>query len=220
MMKKRLSLKEYSDQLIQWAEDRMDREERAVVVGVSNRHIHLDRADMDILFGPGSELKPIKDLRQPGQYAAAETVTLSGPKGKIEKVRVLGPLRPQTQVEISIADGFTLGVKPQVRESGELDGTPGIEIIGPKGSVKKDEGVIVARRHVHMLPHEADAYGLEDKEVISVELDGPRGAVLNQVLVRVTNTSALEMHIDIEEANALGIKNGDLAYMILPPVVE
>ena len=117
---------------------KQQRLERSTPIGVSNRHVHLDRADMDALFGPGSELTVKKMLGQPGQYAAEETVTIRGPKGELSRVRVLGPLRAQTQVEISIADGFTLGVKPPVRESGQLKDTPGIEIIGPCGSVKKD----------------------------------------------------------------------------------
>ena len=123
---------------------KQQRLERSTPIGVSNRHVHLDRADMDALFGPGSELTVKKMLGQPGQYAAEETVTIRGPKGELSRVRVLGPLRAQTQVEISIADGFTLGVKPPVRESGQLKDTPGIEIIGPCGSVKKDSGVIAA----------------------------------------------------------------------------
>ena len=123
---------------------KQQRLERSTPIGVSNRHVHLDRADMDALFGPGSELTVKKMLGQPGQYASEETVTIRGPKGELSRVRVLGPLRAQTQVEISIADGFTLGVKPPVRESGQLKDTPGIEIIGPCGSVKKDSGVIAA----------------------------------------------------------------------------
>ena len=120
---------------------KQQRLERSTPIGVSNRHVHLDRADMDALFGPGSELTVKKMLGQPGQYASEETVTIRGPKGELSRVRVLGPLRAQTQVEISIADGFTLGVKPPVRESGQLKDTPGIEIIGPCGSVKKDSGM-------------------------------------------------------------------------------
>ena len=121
---------------------KQQRLERSTPIGVSNRHVHLDRADMDALFGPGSELTVKKMLGQPGQYASEETVTIRGPKGELSRVRVLGPLRAQTQVEISIADGFTLGVKPPVRESGQLKDTPGIEIIGPCGSVKKDSGAL------------------------------------------------------------------------------
>ncbi len=188
--------------------------ERAVCIGVSNRHIHLDRADMDALFGVGSELTWFKDLGQPGQYAATEMVTIKGKKGEIGRVRVLGPLRPATQVEISIADGFSLGVKPPIHESGVIEGTPGIELIGPCGSVKKDCGVMAALRHIHMTPEIADRIGLHDKQTVQVEIRGPRGGVLNNVLVRVSDKFALEMHIDVDEANALGVKNNDLAYIL------
>ena len=162
----------------------------------------------------GSELTVKKMLGQPGQYASEETVTIRGPKGELSRVRVLGPLRAQTQVEISIADGFTLGVKPPVRESGQLKDTPGIEIIGPCGSVKKDSGVIAALRHVHMTPKDAARFGVEDGQYIQTEIDGLRGAILCNVLVRVSDKYALEMHIDVEEANALGVKNGDRAFFL------
>ena len=177
---------------------KQQRLERSTPIGVSNRHVHLDRADMDALFGPGSELTVKKMLGQPGQYASEETVTIRGPKGELSRVRVLGPLRAQTQVEISIADGFTLGVKPPVRESGQLKDTPGIEIIGPCGSVKKDSGVIAALRHVHMTPKDAARFGVEDGQYIQTEIDGLRGAILCNVLVRVSDKYALEMHIDVE----------------------
>ena len=182
--------------------------ERSTPIGVSNRHIHLDRADMDALFGPGSELTVKKMLGQPGQYAAEETVTIRGPKGEMSRVRVLGPLRKETQVEISIADGFVLGVKPPVRESGQLEDSPGIEIIGPKGSVKKERGVIAALRHIHMTPEIARRLGYRDGQYVQTRIEGLRGALLCNVLVRVSEKYALEMHIDVEEANALGVKNG------------
>ena len=188
--------------------------ERSTPIGVSNRHIHLDRADMDALFGPGSELTVKKMLGQPGQYAAEETVTIRGPKGKMSRVRVLGPLRKGTQVEISIADGFVLGVKPPVRESGQLEDSPGIEIIGPKGSVKKERGVIAALRHIHMTPEIARRLGYRDGQYVQTRIEGLRGALLCNVLVRVSEKYALEMHIDVEEANALGVKNGDRAFFV------
>ncbi len=185
-----------------------------VPVGVSNRHIHLSRSDMDALFGPGSELSRKKAMKQPGQYAAEETVTLRGPKGELRKVRVLGPLRKQTQIEISVADGFVLGVKPPLRMSGKLAGSPGVEIIGPAGTVKKDDGVIAAQRHIHMLPETAAKLGLVNGQEVDVEVQGPRGGVMCHVAVRAAENSALEMHIDIEEANALGLKNDDLVRIL------
>jgi putative phosphotransacetylase len=181
-----------------------------VPIGVSNKHIHLSRADMDVLFGEGSELHPIKDMKQPGQYACEECVGVRGPKGEFKKLRVLGPLRPETQVEISLTDARTIGIKAPIRESGKLEGTPGCEIIGPKGSVVIDHGVIVALRHIHMTPVEAKKWGLKDGDIVSVStLGGERNATLGDVLVRVSEKYALEMHIDIDEANACCLGNND-----------
>ncbi len=186
-----------------------------IPLGVSNRHAHLNRKDMDLLFGEGSELTRKKDLGQPGQYAAEETVSIKGPKGQINKVRVLGPLRPDTQVEISFSDGFALGVNPPVRESGKLSGTPGIEIIGPRGSVKKEGSVIAALRHIHMSDKEAALYGFKDKEIVDVEAGSPeRSAIFRNVLLRVSDKYALEMHLDTDEANAVGAKTGDFVRIV------
>lgn len=182
--------------------------ERPIQMGVSNRHVHLNRQAMDVLFGTGSALTRRNDLGQPGQYAAEETLTLRGPKGEIQRVRVLGPLRAKCQVEITISDGYRLGVKAPVRDSGDLEGTPGLELIGPNGSLMLKKGVIVAGRHIHMTPMDAAVYGVNDRDIVSVEIAGPRGALLKNVLIRVSDTADLEMHIDVEEANALGVKNG------------
>lgn len=180
-----------------------------IPVGVSNRHVHLDRRAMDALFGPGSELTHKKDLGQPGQYAAEETVTLKGPKGTLERVRVLGPLRERPQVEILVGDGFAIGVNPPVRESGQLAATPGITLLGPKGSIQLPDGVIAALRHIHMSPEDALRFGVADRQMVRVALDGIRGGVLHNTVVRVSDRFALELHVDTEEANALGIQNGD-----------
>lgn len=180
-----------------------------VPVGISNRHVHLSREDMDVLFGYGSTLTRMKAVKQPGQFAAEETITLRGPKGDIKNVRVLGPLRPSTQVEISVADGFSLGVKAPVRMSGDLQDSPGIELIGPKGSVKKDRGVIVAWRHIHISPEEAERNGLHDGMEVSIQASGQRGGLMQNVIIRATQDSVLELHIDVEEANAYGLRNGD-----------
>ncbi|EOS46995.1 phosphate propanoyltransferase [Lachnospiraceae bacterium JLR.KK009] len=189
--------------------------ERSVPIGVSNRHVHLNRADMDTLFGEGSELTRVKDLGQPGQYAAAEVVTSQGSKGELKRMRVLGPLRGESQVEVSIGDGFVLGVHPPVRESGQLEGTPGIKMVGPNGEVEVKRGVIAALRHIHLDPATAERMGVHDKQVVRVEIGGLRGAILNNVLLRVSDQYAPEMHIDVEEANALGVKNGDRAVILL-----
>ncbi|WP_041082229.1 phosphate propanoyltransferase [Thermotoga profunda] len=193
----------------------MNKKEPGIVVGVSNRHVHLSREDLDVLFGRGYELKPIKDLGQPGQYAADEKVIIVGPKGAIEQVRVLGPVRNQTQIEISKTDAFKLGVNPPVRDSGDIEGTPGIVIVGPKGTVVKDKGVILAKRHIHMLPKDARHYGVKDKDIVKVvcEKEGRR-LVFDDVLIRVSEKFALEFHVDTDEANAALLNNGDLVWII------
>ena len=185
-----------------------------VPVGISNRHIHLSREDMDILFGYGTTLTLMKAVKQPGQFAAEECVTLRGPKGEIKNVRVLGPLRPSTQVEISVADSFVLGVKAPVRMSGDLQDSPGIEIVGPKGSVKKASGTIVAWRHIHISPEQAERHGLRDGMEVSIQARGQRAGIMQHVVVRATQASVLELHVDVEEANAYGLRNGDLVNII------
>ncbi|MEE1371811.1 MAG: phosphate propanoyltransferase, partial [Parolsenella sp.] len=185
-----------------------------VSVGVSGRHVHLSQEDLEALFGAGYELTPIKELSQPGQFAAKETVTLVGPKGVIERVRVLGPVRPSTQVEVLRGDTFKLGVPACVRMSGKLEGTPGITLAGPHGTVALPQGVIVAARHIHMTCDEAAKRGLHDGQVVSIAFGGERGGRLDNVVVRANNTSALDCHIDTEEANAFGIKNGSVVEII------
>lgn len=180
-----------------------------VPTGVSNRHVHLSAEDLRTLFGESAELTVKKELSQPGQFAAEECVTLVGPKGCIEKVRVLGPIRKQTQVEILASDCFKLGVKAPVKESGKLSGTPGIVVVGPKGCVKISEGVIVAQRHIHMSLEDAKIFSCSDGQVVSVEFDGTRGGILKNVLIRVSDSMKLDFHVDMDEANCLGIKDGD-----------
>lgn len=195
--------------------EELDKFQRSVPIGVSNRHIHLDRNDMDILFGRDSELTFKKELGQPGQYACEETVTLHGPKGELSRVRVLGPLRSESQVEVSVTDGFALGVRPPIRESGRLEGTPGVTIVGPKGTIEKDTGTIAALRHIHLTPEDARRMGVRDKQMVKVEIGGLRGGIFHNVLIRVSEQFAPEMHIDVDEANAFGVKNGDRAYIIV-----
>ena len=151
--------------------------ETKVTIGISNRHIHLTQEHVEILFGPGHELTPLKELKQPGQYAAEETVTIVGPKGAIEGVRVLGPARSESQVEISQTDAFKLGVKPPVRDSGHLEDSPGIEVIGDAGRITLNKGVILAARHIHMHTSDAIALGVEDKNKVRVAVPGERGLV-------------------------------------------
>jgi len=179
-----------------------------VPVGVSNRHVHLSRRDMEILFGPGYELKREKQLSQPGEFAAEETLTVVGPKGALENVRVLGPLRNKTQVEISLTDGFKLGIKPPVRNSGNLESTPGAVLVGPAGTLVLEEGVILAARHIHMNSADAERYGLRDGQRVRVRFGGVRGLVMENVIVRVKPTYKLELHVDTDEANAALLTNG------------
>lgn len=182
-----------------------------IPVGISNRHIHLNKQDLETLFGAGYELTPIKDLSQPGQYACKETLTLIGPSMRpIENVRVLGPLRKASQVEISLTDSFVLKVKPPVRESGDLAGSAPITIVGPKGIVTLKEGCIIANRHIHMHTSDAARYGVKDGEYIDVDaLEGTRKTRWYGVQVRVRDDFALEMHVDTDDANAVGYKNGN-----------
>ena len=184
-------------------------DEGDVPVGVSNRHIHLTREHVEILFGKGYELNPVKDLSQPGQYACKELLTIVGPSLRpIEKVRVLGPERKASQVEISRTDSFVLKVKPPVRESGDIKGSAPITIIGPKGVVTLDEGCIIANRHIHMSLEEGAAFGLKDGDYVDVEANGERRTMFYDVQVRVHKDFRLEMHIDTDDANAAGIGNG------------
>ena len=191
-------------------------ETHKVPVGVSNRHVHLCTEDLEKLFGKGYHLTKKNDLKQPGQFASNETVTIRGPKGEFEKVRILGPVRSQSQVEISKTDSFRLGIKAPVRESGDLEETPGIELIGPRGSVLLPHGAIIALRHIHMTPMQAQAMGVQDKEIVEVETFGERRGVLGDVLIRVSDHYALEMHVDVDEANACSLKNNDYVIVRRP----
>ncbi|SDK40033.1 phosphate propanoyltransferase [Natronincola ferrireducens] len=184
-------------------------------IALSNRHLHLSQQDIEILFGEGYELNKFKDLSQPGQYAAAEKVDIAGPKGILKGVRVLGPARPSTQIEVSLTDGFILGVTPPVRDSGDIAGSPSVKIIGPKGEVELKEGVIAAARHIHMHTDDAEKFGVVDKQRVKVRTEGDRGVVFENVLVRAHPTFALEMHVDIDEGNAAGVKNGEMVELIV-----
>lgn len=181
-----------------------------IPVGVSNRHIHLTAADVEILFGKGYELQPMKELSQPGQYACKEQLTLVGPSMRaIEKVRVLGPVRKATQVEISRTDSYTLKVKAPVRESGKIAGSAPITIVGPKGVISIPEGCIIANRHIHMSPEDGRHFGVSDGEYVDVEVDdGERRTKWYDVQVRVHPDFRLEMHVDTDDANAVGLPSG------------
>ena len=186
-----------------------------IPVGVSNRHIHLSREHVDILFGEGYKLTPIKELSQPGQFACKEQLTIIGPSMRsIEGVRVLGPERKSSQVEISRTDSFTLKVKPPVRESGDIKGSAPVTIVGPKGIVTLKEGCIIANRHIHMSLEEAERFGVVDGEYADVELCGERRTLFYDVQIRAHKDFRLEMHIDTDDANAAGVGNGFKAKLI------
>ncbi len=185
-----------------------------VPVGISNRHVHLAQADLEALFGKGHQLTPVKDLSQPGQFSCEETVTLIGPKGSISRVRILGPVRSASQVEISKTDCFALGLTPPIRDSGSLSGSPGITLQGPSGKIELKEGVIIAQRHIHLQTDEAAQLGLKDKELVSVKFTGDRETTFGNVLIRVNPNFKMDMHIDTDEANAAGLSNGDWGIVI------
>lgn len=187
---------------------------KQVPIAVSNRHVHLSPEHVERLFGRGHELKKQKDLSQPNQFAAKETVTLIGPKGRIPNVRVLGPARGKTQVEISLFDGYGLGVTPPIRQSGNLAGSESITIMGPRGQIKVEESLICASRHIHMHPDDGERFGVKAGDMVDIKVDGPRGITYSNVLIRVSPKYKLEMHIDLDEANAANIKNGQLGEII------
>jgi acetate kinase len=183
------------------------------LVEVSAHHAHLTQQHVEMLYGAGHQLTKDADLSQPGQFACKEQVTLVGPKGRIERVRVLGPVRKATQVEIAMTEQFKLGVHPPVRESGDIADTPGCILEGPEGSVKLERGVICARRHIHMAPADALRYGVRDRSVVRVRVSGERELIFGDVLVRVDPNFKLAMHIDTDEGNAAGIETGVQGYI-------
>lgn len=176
---------------------------KEVLVETSARHVHVSQADLETLFGAGYELTHKKDLSQPGQFACEERVQVIGAKGSFPKVSILGPVRPETQVELSASDARSIGVAAPCRESGDLEGSGACKIVGPAGEIEIEKGVIVAKRHVHATPEDAEKYGLTDKQIVSVkvETDG-RSLVFGDVIVRVSPKYALAMHIDTDESNA------------------
>ena len=183
-------------------------------IGLSNRHMHLSQDDIEILFGEGYELTNAKDLAQPGQFASNEKVDVKGDRGTIKGIRVLGPSRDHSQVELSLGDARSLGVDSVLRESGDLKDTPGITLIGPKGEVELEDGVIIAARHIHMSPDDAERFGIKNHDRVKVRADGPRALVFENVIVRVSENFRLEMHVDIEEGNAAGVKNNDIVEIV------
>ena len=185
-----------------------------VSIGVSNRHVHLTKEHLEILFGEGYELEKKVDINQPGQYASTDVVIIKTEKSEISNVRILGPIRPYTQVEISKTDAYKLGLNPPVRDSGDLKNSEPITIIGPLGSINIDEGCIIPNRHIHILPEQIKAYGLEGKEYVDVKVYGEKGGILSNVKIKESNEAYFELHIDTDDANAHLIKNGDIGEIV------
>jgi putative phosphotransacetylase len=188
---------------------------RFIPVTISNRHVHINAEARKLLLGD-RPMTVKKYLGQPGQFAAQEVLKVIGPKGHFDSVRIVGPERSQCQVELSVSDCFHLGVEAVIRDSGKHEGTPGIYLVGPCGFMKIDRGVIVAQRHIHMTPEEANEFKVKDMQLVRIRFDsGARCGILGGVIVRVSKNSALECHLDMEEANALGICNNDKVFMEL-----
>lgn len=177
-------------------------------VEASGRHVHLSRKELDALFGTGYELTKAKDLSQPGQYASKERLTVVGPKGAFHNVVILGPVRKESQVEVSLTDCLQLGVKAPIRESGDIEGTPGIVLVNGDKSVSLAKGLIVAKRHVHMTPEDAEKLGVKNHDIVKVKVEGARPLVFDDVVIRVSPKFATYMHIDYDEANACGFSKG------------
>jgi putative phosphotransacetylase len=193
----------------------MKKIEKKLPVEISARHIHLTQENVEKLFGEGYKLKNLKELSQPGQFAANETVDVVGPKGELKNVRVIGPCRLFSQVEVSMTEGRKLGDIPPVRVSGDIVGTPGILVRGPKGEVKLDKGLICALRHIHMSPEEGESFGLKAKQRVSVEIFGSRALIFKDVIVRIHPKFSLSFQIDTDEGNAADVGLGDWGKLII-----
>ena len=190
------------------------REKLFVEVEASGRHIHLSQHDLEALFGVGYQLTPMKDLSQPGQYACKERITITGPKGSIQNVIILGPVRKVSQVEVSLTDALALGIKVPVKMSGDIEGTPGITVTNGSRSLELKQGVIVAKRHIHMTPEDAIKFGVEDGEIIKVKVFGGRPLIFDDLVVRVSKDFHTDVHIDYDEANACGYTKGTMGLIL------
>ncbi|MDR0357034.1 MAG: phosphate propanoyltransferase [Clostridiales Family XIII bacterium] len=185
-----------------------------VEIGISNKHVHLSESDIEKLFGNGHKLTPVKDLKQPGQFASDEKVDIIGPKGMLKGIRVLGPARRETQVELSMTDARNIGLAPPIRESGQLDGSPGVTLAGPAGEVALEKGAIIALRHIHLSSVQAAEAGVKDKDLVDVKTFGSRPVVFQDVLIRAGDMYEREFHVDTDEGNAAGIGNGEFVEIV------
>jgi putative phosphotransacetylase len=190
------------------------KEEAFIEVEASGKHVHLCEEHINILFGRDYQLTKVKDLSQPGQYACKERVTITGPKGSLKNVIVLGPARKSTQVEVSLTDATVLGIKAPVKESGKIEDTPGITISTERATITVDKGVIVAKRHIHITPEDAEKFGVKDKEIIQAKVYGNRPLIFDDVVIRVSPDFRTYMHIDYDEANACGFTKGTLCRIV------
>jgi putative phosphotransacetylase len=195
---------------------RMERSKTDIPIGISNRHCHLTEEHFKILFGAAAAPKKIKDIKQPGFWAAAEAIDVQGPKGVLKKVRLVAPYRSHTQIELAVTDALAIGVKPPVRESGDVKGSAGAKLIGPAGTVEIKEGVISALRHVHYSPKEAAALNIKSGEMLRLRVGVGQGraTVFEDCIARVSDKYSLELHLDTDEANAAGVKTGDVAHIV------
>ena len=185
------------------------------LIETSARHVHVTKEVLNTLFGEGYELTVKKELSQPGQFASNERVAVIGPKGQFPAVSILGPVRPETQVELSASDARSIGVAAPLRESGDISGSGACKLVGPKGEVEISEGVIIAKRHIHATPEDAEALGVKDKEIVNVKVDSPeRSLIFGDVVVRVSPKYALAMHIDTDESNAAGVAPGMMVEIV------
>lgn len=184
------------------------------LVEISARHVHISQEDLEVLFGKGHQLTPKKELSQPGQFAAEEKVTVVGPRGEL-KMTILGPVRKASQIEVSFTEARTLGISAPLRESGDTAGSAAIKLVGPEGEIELTEGVIVAKRHIHMLPQEAVNLGVQNGEIVNVKIESEgRSLVFGDTVVRVREDFALAMHIDTDEANAAGISGSAEGFIV------
>ena len=193
-------------------------EEFKVIVEGSGKHVHVTRETLDVLFGKGYELTPKKALSQPGQYASEERVEVSGPKGSFKNVTIIGPCRKADQVELSFTDARSLGIDAPIRMSGDLAGSPGVTLIGPKDSVELKEGAIIAKRHLHCAPADAERYGITDGEEVLLWVDGPRALWFDECIARVGPTHATYVHVDYDEINAASLFTGNTTATVLKKI--
>lgn len=185
-----------------------------VEVEASGRHVHLSKEDVEAIFGKGHQLKRVRDLSQPGQFVCEERVSLTGPKGTIQNVVVLGPERKETQVEVSMTDSLSLGIKPPVRLSGDIEGSSGIIISHGERKIQKEKGVIIAQRHMHITPEDANRLQVKDKEILKIKVFGSRPVIFEDTIVRISKDFQTYVHIDYDEANACGFEKGTLCRIV------